>query len=522
MTPSMQRERQCRWGVALALILVYAACISPHWKLGRDSSLYLALARSLAEGHGFTLAGLPYYGVPVGLPLMLAGIWRLAGPNYLVMNATMAVVALATLWFVYRSVSDIAGNRWGLLVVVLTGLSYRMVQFAGQILTDMPAMCCLWAGFYFLQRLVLRPQSECRNALAAGAAVAAGCAFRLSTPFFFPAIALAPWLAPRSLGRSPRLRLLHSVLVAAPAVLLVVAAMVFTPTMQGGYRVQRYWVWYSWEEIVGLVSLFGLRLVAFLDATLESITTQDFGAKRLLESGDGEVGRLVVAGLVLAALAAALAGGGWRLRRKDRGLGLLMVGCYMMGICLIAPMPPPRYVLPVLPWMYWFLAEALEAGWQRWKGSVASRGGQEMLSLSLPVAAVLALLLLPNLLKIGREVKLAHTRDYYAVYQRGHWKPYLEVAQWIRANTPERTTRLVTRESPVLAYLANRWPMPNPQMTLPGDLLVLDSSTQEARPEARDEFDAVCWRFVETGCARELHRSGPLVVYRVLRSPVPR
>jgi hypothetical protein len=306
-----------------------------------------------------------------------------------------------------------------------------------------------------------------------------------------------------------------------PAILVVVVGMALTPVMEDGDRAHRYWVWYSWEELLGLVSLSGARLVVFLDATLESITTQDMGAKRMLEAAHFGIGRLVVAGTLLTCLAVALAVGSWRLRQKDRGLGLLMVACYMAGICLIAPMPTPRYVLPVLPWMYWFLAEALEAGWQRFRGGPASIAAQTILPVSLPVAALLVLMLAPNVLKIAREVKLAHAGDYYGVYERGHWKPYLEVAEWIRANTPERTTRVVTRESSVMAYLTNRWPLPSPQVTLPGDFMILDSSAPRAQSQTHDEFDiAYCWHLVETGRAEEVHRAGPLVVYRI-RPPPP-
>ncbi|MCX7826090.1 MAG: hypothetical protein N2689_11100 [Verrucomicrobiae bacterium] len=512
-------EQRAGWVVGLVLLLVYAACISPHWKVGRDSALYLSVARSLAEGHGYAMAGIPCYGLPFGLPVMLAGIYRVAGANYLLMNTVMAAFALITLWFVYRSVSEIAGCRWGLLVVTLTGLSYRMVQFAGQIMTDMPAMCCLWIGFYYLQRLILQPQSAERHAFAGGVALTAGCAFRLSKLFSFPVAVLAAWLGPAASGHSAVRRLLRATCVLLPAIALAVIGMlIFRSSPQSDHPPMKYLPPASWEENLAVASLFGQKLLGFLDATLESVTTQDTGVKQLLESGGVNTGRLVLAGVLIPVLTALLAAGAWRLRRKDRGLGLWMFVSYVAGMCLVAPMPTPRYVLPVLPWVIWFLAEGLEAAWQRLKSKAASVASQGPLPVSLPVGILLAVCLLPNLLKIGREVKLAHARDYYAVYQRGHWKPYLEVGEWIRAHAPAEA-RLVTQERSIFAWLTNRLPLLYPPWAKAGDLLVLEARGQQSPTEARTEFDKLAWALVASGRAEAVCRCDPLVVYRMLPAP---
>jgi 4-amino-4-deoxy-L-arabinose transferase-like glycosyltransferase len=509
-----QDPKRCARITALVLAVVYAASISPHWRLGRDSAMFLGLARSLAEGDGYTFGGFPYSGVPFGLPVLLSLVWRLFGENYLVMNAMMACLALATLWLVYRTVEELAGPWWGVIVAALAGLSYRMVQFSSQIMSDMPATCCIWAGLYFAQRVVRCESSGWGSATAAGAAIAAGCMFRLSTPFVLPALALAPWLRPKTSRLAPGARAAMSALLVLPAVIAVAAWWKFQPTHQAGGDPAGT---YSVSSGAGTAGAILRRLlpnsVILLDSAFEVMTSQGWNAEHLLDGRNRRVGRAVVTGVALLAMTGLLAMGAWRVTRQDRGLGVTTVVCYGAGIVLFAD-PIPRYLLPVLPFLFWWMAAGLQAALRR--------DAAAPFPLGRPVLAVLAVVVALNLAKVQKSVVVALRSDYYAHYDRGAWKPYVEAARWIRANTPA-DARVVTQETSVMAYLTDRTVLDDPRAGRPGDVFVFKQgksgvaryeNTVDAGLDRPRALEAAWKELAGSSGVQAVFRSGEVVVFQ--------
>ncbi|MDO8665355.1 MAG: hypothetical protein Q7J79_01995, partial [Gemmatimonadales bacterium] len=133
----------------------------PHALAGvfYDDGVYLALARSLAEGHGYRLLYLP--GAPVSIhypplyPLFLAALWKLAPAfpaNVQVFRAANAVlvgvfVALATAYLGKR----VAGRRsLGALLIAASATAIPMVAVATVLFTEplflvLAALAC-WAA----------------------------------------------------------------------------------------------------------------------------------------------------------------------------------------------------------------------------------------------------------------------------------------------------------------------------------------------------------------------------------------
>ena len=506
------------------LLSLYAARVGPHWKIGRDSALYVGLAQSLAEGHGFRFLDMPYDRMPFGLPVMLSMVWRALGPDWLAMNALMAVLALVTLWLVYRSVREIAGPWWGLIVVVLTGLSYRMVQFAGQLMSDMPAMFGFWLGFYFLQRLTLRPADPWIHAPAAGLGLAVGTAFRFSVPFVAPAFALGPWLRRRADGPGFGKRALLSALVVLPMAVMLWVWLHRPVEVRPGEASTSYWTPMAASTTARVALSQWPKSLLLLDAVLESVTTLNTGAERLLTPGHSfsarDPGRVTLLGVMLLWLGA----GAWQVTRKDRGLSVLTFLCHGVGVTAFAHEPIPRYLLPVLPLLLWFAAEGLQAAWRGVRRLPAMPADAAAFPLSAPVLVVLVLLSAPSTARVLHEIRLTHTADFYAAYDRGHWKPYVEVAGWLKANAT-REARVLSPEDSVVTFLSQRPLLPLGEQPRPGDFLVLEPRQPRQPPRGMPDYGgrqmmedrlSGTRRLAESGAAKEVLQCKPLTVFQVL------
>lgn len=131
----------------VVIVILYALALSPYWRCGKDSSLYLSLARSLARGEGYVLGGIPHAHVPPGFPLILAGLMRL-GVGAFVVNIAMLLMGLATVLMAYLLLARLIHRDWALLFAVVFGLSAASFEMSGETLSDVPfslvVMCGLW------------------------------------------------------------------------------------------------------------------------------------------------------------------------------------------------------------------------------------------------------------------------------------------------------------------------------------------------------------------------------------------
>jgi hypothetical protein len=243
----------------------------------------------------------------------------------------------------------------------------------------------------------------------------------------------------------------------------------------------------------------------------------------LLSGEKSGVGRAMTASVVLAVTLIVLVIGAWRVSRLDRGLCALAALCYAGGVVLLAYEPNPRYLLPILPLLFWFAVAGMKAIGSFFTTKQFSGHAIAGWPLGVTVTILAATLLGANLIKAQREIVMARSKDFYAVYDRGRWKPYVEVAQWLRAHAAP-DARLVTSEEPSLAYLTGHPWQSDAQQAKAGDFLILEPRATEAprtsgkRNVGRDmihERERVAWRLVDAGAAEEVFRSGNLTVYRL-------
>lgn len=209
---SRHRKRDTRICLA-ALTILYLAGVHALWWPTPDSALYRGLGRSIAQGEGYVFNGRPNDIASPGWPCALAGAQVLFEQEDLLVNLLHAAVGMACVVLIWRAVTRLSNSATGLLVAIMTALSYRFFQSGHEVLTDMPFA----AGFWATILLVLRfGRGHWAWLIAAAASALIACAIRVPGVVAIGALAVGVALAPE-VSKSPLRRL------AASAVLLAVA-----------------------------------------------------------------------------------------------------------------------------------------------------------------------------------------------------------------------------------------------------------------------------------------------------------
>jgi hypothetical protein len=154
------------WFALVAVVL--ALSFNGQWHLGPDSAGYRQLAHNLAaHGHYFFRNDIPgvdqYHNEQgtryPGLPILLAGIEKLAGKSPLPPLILMMAMAVLSLVLIYR-VLLYRLPRWLVVCVVVgVGTNERFLQYANEILSDMPfllGVLVTMLGFEWLLRAKCR------------------------------------------------------------------------------------------------------------------------------------------------------------------------------------------------------------------------------------------------------------------------------------------------------------------------------------------------------------------------------
>ena len=192
-----------------------------------DYGQYLMHARALAEGRAYTDIGYIYspfrWGIgpaaaPPGLPVTLAVVYALFGPDLAVMRVLMLVfattfVAVAGLYFARHD-----DRRLGVGVALLCGLSPAVTHSSTQLLTDLPFAALIWLVIYVADR---PGDFTMRRVTAITVIGAAAIAFRLFGVALIPALLLFTVLRRRTHGLRPALPVLIWTLTGALLLLVL-------------------------------------------------------------------------------------------------------------------------------------------------------------------------------------------------------------------------------------------------------------------------------------------------------------
>jgi uncharacterized membrane protein YhaH (DUF805 family) len=410
----------------LFAVAMYLAAWSPRWLPGRDSSGYLGIGRSLAEGRGYAFNGQVVAWFSPGLPLVWAGVLGLFGESYLVLNGLLMGCAFATAAAAFAVVRRLGGRAaaWAVALLLLCSHSAFYRAFSAE--TDLPFLALVTLA---VLGFALFFEGRWWGLGLAAAGLLAGFAMRAPGILVFPGLFVGLFIEK---GRINRRR--QWIGVAAVALLLAAALGVWL-AVQARYRVPGQATYVShtavllaqpWPQRAG-------RLVAGLGHAPHALV-------RLVTDL-----QVLPAACLPVALVMAL-GMAHDLRRGRWALSGLCGGC----VVLLALMAGPegvarRYLLVLLPWAFYFLlagAAVLFVALRRWQPR--TRPGAWMVG-------VLVLLAAANL---ARDVELVVRvrRSVGPWVEHRHWPKVRMLSEWVSRNT--RPTDVALLDEPNVVHYA--------------------------------------------------------------------
>ncbi|HYE21641.1 MAG TPA: hypothetical protein VEA69_24560, partial [Tepidisphaeraceae bacterium] len=134
---------------ALFVTAAYALLWTSDWYPLSDSSLYLSVARSIAEGRGITMMGESVLLTPPFAPYVIALVMKLGG-GVGTIQAVMIGLMLAGHAFCFCALRRIFDERLALGATVAAACSYWVYANAFTVMSEPPAVAAMWAGVWAL------------------------------------------------------------------------------------------------------------------------------------------------------------------------------------------------------------------------------------------------------------------------------------------------------------------------------------------------------------------------------------
>jgi len=418
-------RRRLTWLAAACIVAVYLLTVTGKWRPTPDSSLYLGLGRSLAERGTYAFNGETNNYVPPGLPVILAGLYKLNVPGYWIENLFIASCALGTLWLVYVVFTRISDKRMAMAVVVCTAASYTFFFNSHRVLADLPAALLFFVSFY-----------GCLRASEGGGwwmppvilAVAVGTVIRVPQALVVGAMAVGLAIDKPMFGRCGK-RLLYgtAILVVTAAVLVILYALARTY----GDKLPAYITRLPGKRdssIFGAILTVLKATVQVPDALAEAVTSRSIPV--LTEAAGAAVVILTAIGLIVM----------WKQGRR-----LIPTTCVLFPLSLAAlgSFKPhsTRYLLPALPLMIYAALVGLCRTVQRFRRRRGLPTGPiELIKAITAFTVVILVCNGPYLAVNGLSYTwAAYTDHYYDVLGGGENADFFKLAEILRARCPEGT-----------------------------------------------------------------------------------
>jgi xanthosine utilization system XapX-like protein len=197
--------------LVLALFVVAALAslaylVHPWYDATNDGSMYIACARSIVAGEGYSYLGEPFRIRPPGLSYLIAPLIAWLGTDFYALNLYISLFGIAGTVLLHLFLRDRIGWVLALLVSVAVWLNPGYQRSCTQVMSEMPGMALM-----LLALLLERWASEARGTRATlgretllGVVIAAGCYVRSVNVLLLPALLLGR-LGRRGARRDPEL-----------------------------------------------------------------------------------------------------------------------------------------------------------------------------------------------------------------------------------------------------------------------------------------------------------------------------
>jgi len=201
-------ERACvSWSrpekIALILLIVgalllLAVLVHPWYDPKNDSSMYIAAARAIAAGDGYTYLEMPFHLRPPGFSVLISPIVGTLGAQFRALNLYVGVWGVAGIVLLFIYLRTRVGWQLSLISSLAVWLNPAYQRFCNQVMADVPGTTLLF-GCLLLERWVARAPSWKRDLLL-GVSIGLSAYVRTVNVLLVPAIVVA-WSLERWLGR---------------------------------------------------------------------------------------------------------------------------------------------------------------------------------------------------------------------------------------------------------------------------------------------------------------------------------
>ncbi|HUS14711.1 MAG TPA: hypothetical protein VM536_06790 [Chloroflexia bacterium] len=415
------------------------------FSLNGDNAVYLLLARNLVTGQPYNNAGFPW-----GYPLLLTPGAAVAGPGHLLdaipwLKGLSVLAFLLSIGLLYAFYRTRHGPALAALTVALFAVNDVTLSFTNDLMTELPYVAASFAALLYWQRRLDRgPAADPRASTPPGWRPWLVGALLLAVPYYIRTIGLAMLAAPPLLLAWRRHWRGALALGAALALLAAPWALFSATTAPNRNYTAALWLRDPYHPELGRVAdaseflgRFGDRVNLYGTVILPALLLPP---QVVPDESTRRAGGMLL-GLV------ALAGYARRLRRR-----IELPEVYLPGFLVILcswPWTGDRFLLPVLPLILHYIAEAVSAT-VAFAGRLVGRPG-----LAMPALAALALLLVPlaaqDTQTLAQNLRY-RSGDRAASGLTAEDYQYLAVCDWLRDNTPPGSVILSRKSSITEVY----------------------------------------------------------------------
>ncbi len=424
-----------RWGLLALLVGFYLAGFNGQWRIEPDSALYLTIGRNLARGEGYVYHGQVNRLAYPGLPLLIAGCFKLFGIDRIApVLAAMLAIAFACLGLVFRLIRLHADRPTAVMVTLGVGIMTLFHRCAFQVRNDMPfllGVLLFLCGYEAIQQSRIKAGHVWRwwdiAAMIAGLLIAV--VFRPAMYAFIGAIGIV-FFARLVLRQFNWRRMLLAML---PVVALAGFFLLDPRLGNSDRRLGDY-------EAPLLHSLArdpaGEAYRIFVTNLTELLTP--LTPETLFGTELGWWGLNILFGI------AALAAGVATIRRRTLwGVWVLAT----IAMMLVAPSVIDRYLLPIVP--------ILSYGWWRFMAWISRRQPRRWASAAF--WTLLTISTIPNMLKLGAFTLDQRRPQFLAGYSEGSWTGLVALGRAMSGLIPPDGWVLSPyKRARVLSYLSDR------------------------------------------------------------------
>jgi hypothetical protein len=190
--------------LAAVLLATLPFLVHPWYAPSGDASLYLATARSLLAGEGYSYLGEPFAVRPPGFSVLLVPVLAARGLDFHALNLTVALFGLVAALCLFAWARPRLGGPLAALATAALWLNPGFRRLSNEILSDVPGLAAL-LGCLLIERFASRRPSAGREALL-GVAIGLAGYLRTSLLLLLPAIVLARLADARSRAAPGRWR----------------------------------------------------------------------------------------------------------------------------------------------------------------------------------------------------------------------------------------------------------------------------------------------------------------------------